>query len=281
MIYGKPRYGKTRAIKYLCLALPGLYNNIPVFSCPCRDYKQPSEATFFEDLLRASGHSLFSKGDSRAKRNRLKEFLFEKVDNTGQDRLILFLDEAQKLHEQQYKWLIDIHNELDDMGISLIVLLVGQPELMHQYSAFSLADKKQIIGRFMVHQHEFKGVSNISDVSVCLSGYDEDSEHPTGSGWSFTKYFYPSIFSSGWRLADSAEDLWEAFTQTHETYGFVGDLNIPMQYFCRTVEYVMKKFSTLHEKEPKLSIKVWKEAISCSGYIEAEEKDGNKATREY
>lgn len=281
MIYGKPRYGKTRAIRYLCQALPAIYgNDIPIFSHSCRDYRVASESAFFEDLLRAAGHSLITNGNSTAKRDRLREYLFEKVQFTEQDRLILFIDEAQKLHEQQYKWLIDLHNELDDVGINFIVLLVGQYELMHQYSTFKFGGKTQIMGRFMVHQHEFHGVRDIEDVVICLNGYDEDSEHPAGSGWSFTKYFYPALFTSGWRLAHSSEDLLEAFIQTHEKYGFVGDLNIPMQFFCRTVENVMKKFSTLDEKPPHLSIKVWTEAIKRSGYVEAEERYAVPATEE-
>jgi hypothetical protein len=279
MIYGKPRYGKTRAIRYLCKALPAIYgDDIPIISYSCRDYRDASESAFFEDLLRAAGHSLFALGNSAAKRDRLREFLFEKVDFTEQDRLILFLDEAQKLHEQQYKWLIDLHNELDELGINFITLLVGQPELMHQYSAFKLAGKMQVIGRFMVHQHEFHGVRNCDDVEVCLNGYDDNSEHPVGSSWSFTRYFYPAIFNSGWRLSHSSEDLWESFLQTHEKYGFVGEPNIPMQFFCRTVEHVLRRFGTLNEEFPNLSIKVWKEAIKCSGYVEAEERYAVAAT---
>lgn len=275
MIYGKPRYGKTRAIRYLCQALPLIYgNDIPIISHSCRDYRIASEPAFFEDLLRAAGHSLVTNGNSTAKRDRLREFLFEKVDISKQDRLILFLDEAQKLHEHQYKWLIDLHNELDDLGINFIVLLVGQHELISQYATFKFANKTQIIGRFMVHQHEFFGIRDKNDVEVCLNGYDEDSEHPPGSGWSFTKYYYPALFNSKWRLVNSAENLWEAFFQTHEEYGFFGEPDIPMQFFCRTVEDIIRKFSTLNEKAPDLSIDVWKGAIERSGYVEAEGRYG-------
>lgn len=273
MIYGKPRFGKTRAILYLSRLLPERFGEtLPVISFSCRDYRVASESVFFEDLLRAAGHSIIQKGNSTAKRERLCEFLFEKVDASDQYKLILFIDEAQKLHEIHYNWLIDIHNELDGAGINFIVLLIGQHELVHQYSAFSQTEKLQIIGRFMVHQHEFHGLRGIDDVVVCLNGYDEDSEHPTGSNWSFTRYYYPAIFAAGWRLSHSSKDLWEAFLQIRDEYGFAGDPDIPMQYFCRTVEYVMRNYSTLGDDQPNLSINVWKEAIHASGYVEAEER---------
>jgi Cdc6-like AAA superfamily ATPase len=130
MIYGKPRLGKTRAIQYLSRLLAEKFGvNFPVVIVPCRDYKIPSETTFFEDLLRAAGHALYKSGKAAAKRDRLIEYLSEKVELSLQNRLVIVLDEAQKLHEQQYKWLIDVHNELDARDVATIVLLVGQDEL--------------------------------------------------------------------------------------------------------------------------------------------------------
>ena len=45
----------------------------------------------------------------------------------------------------------------------------------------------------------------------CLKGYDDESEYPEASGCSFTRYFFPSGFEAGWRLAGEAKVLWEAF----------------------------------------------------------------------
>lgn len=271
IVYGEPRRGKTNAIKYLCTVLPSIYQeNIPVISLSCRDYRNASESVFFEELLEAAGHSFSAKGTASAKRNRLKEFLFEIVERSEQDRIIFLIDEAQHLHESHYKWLIDLHNELYQGGISCTVLLVGQPKLCHQFSAFKLTKKSQIIGRFMAHQHSFEGIQDLEAITTCLSGYDEGSEYPENSGWSFTKYFFPAAFMSDWRLADSSEDLWIAFLKIHEECGLVGAPNIPMQFFCRTVEYVLKKYGSLDESFPALSVNIWKEAIRHSGYIEAE-----------
>jgi hypothetical protein len=271
MIHGRPRFGKTRAISYLTQVLPERFGKkMPIISLPCRDYRAASERAFFEDLLRAAGHAFVKSGSASARRDRLREFLYEKVEASRQDRLILFIDEAQKLHEHQYKWLMDLHNELDQLNVSLVVLLVGQDELLHQYSAFTLANKAQIIGRFMVHQLAFRGLRTAEEIAVCLNGYDEDSEYPRKSGWSFTRYFYPAAFSDGWRLAHHANDLWQAFLIIREEQGIPGDMEIPMQYFCRTVEYVLRHYGTLDDVRLPISIEIWKEAIDCSGYVDAE-----------
>ena len=270
-VYGRPRYGKTRAIKFLSLMLAEKFGpHLPVITRSCRNYSQPREGVFFEDLLRAAGHSLCDKGTAAAKRHRLNEFLFEKIERSGQDRLILFLDEAQRLHEQHYNWLIDIHNELDGRNQVLIVILVGQEQLLHQFSAFQHTAKTQIIGRFMVHQLRFPGLASEKDMSFCLANYDVDSEYPPGSGFSFTRYYFPSAFESGLRLENYAPMAWQAFREIREESLLPIKREIPMQYLCRTVEYVLRKFGTLEEFPTQLTPAQWKEAIKKSGYTDAE-----------
>jgi|SRR5882672_4118651 len=271
IIYGAPRRGKTSAVRYLAKVLPDLLGiPVPIISCVCRDYKQAVEGTFFEDLLKAAGHLLAEKGKPSAKRDRLTEFLTEKVRLTGQDRVIMIIDEAQKLHEAHYKWLIDVHNELDAADISLVVFLVGQQDLAHQYSAFKLANKTQIIGRFMVNQFCFHGLRSAGEIGTCLKGYDEESEYPVGSGWSFTRYYFPAAFQSGFRLGQFQDLVWESFKETKEQFGLPGALEIPMYYFCRTVEAVLTEFASLEEDHPLLSRQTWKQAVIDSGFVEAE-----------
>jgi hypothetical protein len=271
MVYGKPRFGKTRAIKYLSLLLLEKFGEaLPIMTLSCFDYTRPREGAFFEDLLRASGHALCASGNASAKRQRLNEYLVEKVERSSQNRLILFIDEAQQLHEQHYKWLIDLHNQLDRNNIALIVLLVGQEELVHQFSAFQLTKKTQIIGRFMVHQFHFQGIRNEKDIRICLTNYDVNSEYPPGSGFSFTRYYFPAAFQSGLRLEVYAPMVWQAFREVREENQLPLKAEIPMQYFCRTVEDVLSRFGTLEELSGELSLAQWKEAINKSGYADAE-----------
>ena len=269
-IYGPPRYGKSKAILYLSMVLAEDFGtNVPIIRMLCHD-KFPSETVFFGDLLRAAGHALCEKGTGASKRNRLLEYAVEMVEESKQNRLIIFLDEAQRLHERQYNWLIDFHNELDAKEVSAIVLLVGQPDLMDQLTAFQAGKKMQIIGRFMVHRYRFHGLQDAEDIRMCLDGYDTNSEYPAGSGVSFTRYYYPAGFEQGFRLASYADELWEAFRQTREEASLPGSKEIPMQYFCRTVEYALKHFGTLEVLTSHLSIAQWKEAIGVSGYADAE-----------
>jgi hypothetical protein len=42
-----------------------------------------------------------------------------------------------------------------------------------------------------------------------------------------------------------------------------------MQYFCRTVEFALRRYGTNEEVAGEISIEMWKEAIRASGYIDA------------
>jgi hypothetical protein len=275
MIYGRPRLGKSRAITYLTYELPDEFgDNLPIFTLKCRQYKQPSESSFFEDLLNDVGHAMPFSGKANIKRDRLYRYFVEKAERSAQKRIILFIDDAQRLFEIHYGWLMDIYNELDSAGISMTVILVGQEELVHQRSAFIQAKKAQIIGRFMVHEYKFKGIKDVDDMAACLAGYDHVSEYPENSGWSFTRFYFPEGFDQGYRLENCAKELFHIFTDLRKEHRLTKATEIPMQYLTLTVETALRHFGASGENTRWLTQEQWKRAIHHSGYIEAESYQG-------
>lgn len=271
VIYGKPRLGKSRAIKYLMQVLPAEFDiPMPVFLLNCRQYKVPNENVFFEDVLKDVGHAIPFSGKPNIKRDRLFKFLLERTEASGQNRIILFIDDAQRLFELHYGWLMDIHNELDRADISMTVLLIGQEELLHQKTAFIQSKKAQIVGRFMVHEYRFSGLKKIDDIQSCLACYDNDSIYPADSGWSFTRYFMPDAFDDGFRLEACSSDLYDSFKELRQENGLLKSFEIPMQYFTLAVEYSLRKFGVNGLNVGYLNRNHWKEAIKKSGYIDAD-----------
>lgn len=200
IIVGNPRLGKTRAIRYIISTLPSIdivgYDTA-IFNIKCSKFKNVNENDFFELFLREVNHATPSVGKAVAKRQRLYNFLIEKGFSSSKNRVILFLDDAQRLTELHYEWLMDIYNELDSAGVLLTVFLVGQRELLSQRSAFVHTNKKQIIGRFMLHEYHFKGLVSQADIELCLKSFDEISVYPLGTEWTFTKYFFPNSMKMG------------------------------------------------------------------------------------
>lgn len=265
-----PRFGKSKGIRFAVGELrEELGPTFPILSFCCKDHQYPTEGRFFESLLSDFGHSLSLSGTASAKRARLTQFLIQHASIGQHRRLLLIGDEAQKLQEPHYKWLVDIYNELDRHDIATTVVLVGQPELIHQRAAFEKAKKMQIIGRFMVHLHEFAGLRSQRDFEYCLKGYDDESEYPEASGCSFTRYFFPTGFEAGWRLAREAKGLWEAFQHVRVEAKLPGKAEIPMQYFSKTVEYALKDYGSTDVGPPTISLNQWKQAIEHSGYCDA------------
>lgn len=272
VIHGRPRLGKTRAIAYIMKTLPIDFGKLPIYSILCREHTRPNEDVFFTEILKDIRHGFYASRNATVKRERLLKFLVEQADASAQNRIVFFLDDAQRLHELQYGWLMDISNELDRYGINLTVFLVGQNELLNQRSVFFEEEKYQIIGRFMVEPYKFHGVRTLEDLMECLICYDDGAFYPYDSDWSFTKYFFPDIFDGqdGFRLSNYAQQLYEVFTMLRQEAGISKSFEIPMQYITRTIEFALKRFGCDGSSVEVINSSLWKRAIKSSGYIEAE-----------
>lgn len=270
IVYGKPRLGKTRAIQYLILYLKHKYGeDLPIFNILCSQHKA-SENRFYTDLLREIGHSFYSQGRVEQKKERLIKFFIERAESSKLHKVILFMDESQMLIEEDYNLLMDIYNQLDRYFINMTIILVGQDELIHQKRAFITANKKQIIGRFMVHEYKFSGIKTIDDIKTCLEGYDIHSEYPEGSNWSFTRYFFPEAYQDGYRLSNDANLIFECFENVKLNAHITSKFEIPMQYFTLTINNCLNTFGANGKNKYWPNKLDWEEAIQLSGYIEAE-----------
>lgn len=271
IVHGQPRYGKTYGIRYAMNVLLDDFPNVVMFSFLCHKKASHSESAFFANLLESVGHKAPQAGTISAKRSRLVLFLMEKVDRSGQNLVIVFADEAQRLDVIEYEWLRDVHDELERRGVRMITFLVGQSQLLHQKNAFRASKETQIIARFMVDEMAFRGLTSVDDVATCLAGYDE-SMYPMGTDWTYTRFFFPLAFESGFRLVSQAQAIWDAFRDAHDEarLAFMGE--IPMQYFTRTVEIALTEYAEQDADDFRMSPQIWMNAVGEANYIQAEEE---------
>lgn len=241
-IEGDPRRGKTKARRLICVLLQKIFPRLPVFSMIARLYVHPSERVFFGDLLRAFKHSLYSEGTAAQRRDRLVEGIVNAAQSAGQEKVVLLIDQAHRLMELHYDWLVDLHDELSERGIELFVFLFGQKELSTIAEELKRAGKTQILGRFLVDHVQFFGIRTKKDLKLCLTCYDESCRFPEDTDWTFTRYCLPQLFERGWRLADLTEAFWKAFEDVHRRSSARSRLEIPMQHFVRTVERLLIEF---------------------------------------
>lgn len=209
MIYGRPRLGKSTAINYLLAMREKIFPR-PVIcaSASVEQPQRPSELRFWSNLLTGAGHSLDRTGTAERRRLRLIEYLAFRARSDGAGLVLLILDEAQWLRPIEYSWLLDLQNQLERRKVMLVTVLVGQPELLGVFESLRMTGQQQIIGRFMRRRLQFRGLRSVEDVRRVLGGYDERSDYPKGSGWSYTRFFVPQAFAAGLRLSDHADSIW-------------------------------------------------------------------------
>jgi hypothetical protein len=266
IIYGSPRVGKTKAIK----SLPTLLGDkLPVFIINCRHfYNPPSKNAFFEELLMDVGHEDPFSGRSLAKSQRLFNFLLSKGQQSEENRIIFIIDNAQELVEEHLCCLMDIRNQLKYVNIDLTLILVGNKALLNKKSVFHMSNFKNIIKKFMLHEHEFHSVETIEDIHACLVGYDEETAFPVGSNCSFTRYFFPKAYDEGFRLSNYTQELYQAFINVRQAANVSGKIEIPMQYLTKTVEHILITYGVEGRDLNYLSQNIFEESIQCSGYID-------------
>jgi hypothetical protein len=270
IIYGNPRIGKTRAISFLSDLLKDTYGQeLPIFTINMTMHKA-NENFFYSLVLEDIGHDLYDKGKSNDKKDRIISYFAERAISTNLKMIILFIDEANYLYEQDFIWLMDIHNRLERYGIRLTTLLVGTKDLIQLKSVFIKTKKQQIVGRFMIHEHRFSGVRSMNDLQMCLAGYDFGAEFPEYSGWTYTKYFFPEAYENGFTLSSEAETLFKCFHDIMLENQFHGEIEIPMQYVTLTIDICLRKYGSDGMQLSWISANEWRDSIRESGYVEAE-----------
>jgi hypothetical protein len=157
----------------------------------------------FFGIAGCGGSSWGIDRDDRKKRAKLNDKIVELVERSGYNWFVMFADEAQRLDVIEYEWLRDVHDELERRGVRMTTLLVGQPDLLNQKSAFRLSRQTHIVSRFMIDELQFHGLVTADDAATCLAGYDQ-TYYPERSDWSYTRYFLPAAYSTGFRLVNQA-----------------------------------------------------------------------------
>jgi AAA domain-containing protein len=274
LIFAMTRFGKTYFIRYAKYMISLDFPGIVTIDIGCVWRKKSNEGAFFSLLLEAAGHPRPNTGTIPDRRYRLINKLVDLLTASGQKRLVIFADEAQKLELDEYEWLREVHDELERKGFRMTTFLVGQPKLVNRKTALKLSGDTQIVARFMIEECQFRGLRNEGDVRRCLKGYDE-SMFPQGSDWSFTRFFLPRAWTRGLRLEDAYPTVWQCFMNEHSALNLPGNiaLEIPMTYFTRTVEYLLTEVAPKSDDyDFSFGQEHWKEAVTFSSFATAQDE---------
>jgi len=166
-----------------------------------------------------------------------------KLADAVSKQYVLIIDEIQNLQAVDYKILVDLHNCLKQIKISLTVIGFSQPNIYEKRSGFQEVKERRIVSRFLSEIHTYHGCRSCEDLAAILHACDEGSEFPVLSGLSYTAYFLPIAFSRGFRLATLSGLFWKLLSDSVK-----GEYtnNLPMEHFCESVRNYLK-FAALHD----------------------------------
>jgi hypothetical protein len=268
LVHGRPRMGKSYAIEFVRRDLEQRVPELSIYKMRCTRSQVPSENSFFTTLLSAAKHPAQSGGSKAALRGRLLHKLRQVADQRGDDRVVLFIDEAQNLKEIEYEWLRDLHDDLEYNELRLFTFLVGQTQLLAQKSVFQAQDKEQIVARFMVEELAFRGIASSGECGAVMAAYDQ-GEYPAASGWSYTRFYVPQAYSAGLRLGESATRLWGAFEEAHIAARIEGPVEIPMKYFTSAIEAALLLSTERDCPTLRFDAAFWAQMVDRSRYVMA------------
>ena len=246
IVWGNQRVGKSEAIKYLKANGAELLGcTIPMGSVSVSDPSATAltENRFFGALLAALNYASPQSGTAAVKRHRLIDLIQECVASANEYRFLLFIDEAQWLANIQYRYLMDLHNQLKIADVHLVCILVGQPELLTIRQEMRNAKQAHLLGRFMGASHQFTGVCNDTELNRIAHALDALSEFPVGSGVSYTQHYVPMAFSNGWRMEQVTPLIWKVLDQVLEAENLPKCPEIPMNASMALIVWLLHQLA--------------------------------------
>lgn len=274
VIWGHQRVGKTQAVRFLIENASELLSSpIPTTLMSVWDpkFSNLSENRFFGEMLHALGYALPRSGTAAEKRRRTIDFMVQRAFEAKEHRFLLFVDEAQWLAVAQLRYLMDLHNQLKIADVRLVTVLVGQPELMEMKMSLRSSRQNHLLGRFMTATHQFHGVVTRTDFQRMLRAIDERSEYPVGSGCSYTQYFVPRAFGSGWRLLKQADLLWETLESILQRESVPKFKEYPMQALTALIRWLLQALMEKDAEDLVLEPSLVEEAIYRVALLQLED----------
>jgi type II secretory pathway predicted ATPase ExeA len=194
----------------------------------------------------------------------LIQHIQNECDKAGTSVVVFALDEAQNLAIQELDLLKELSENLLTMGFKPFLLLVGQPELERLIGWLLEQLRTDIVQRFMLHKHVFRGLCGVEEVRVLLRHSDE-SVWPAGSGRTYTQHFVPTLWEQGWRVQSIAPQLWHAFVQHAASIGFATDkLDLGVQFVAK-VQLALFQALSMKPDQP-LTHELFRSLVEGSGF---------------
>ena len=236
VFYATPRMGKTKCARATKDLLQDEFPRTFVSLLPARSSNRANDAHMYRLILEGENHALSGRANAYTLFDNALADIEVKTKSRGGTQFVLLIDEIQVLNDFDLQQLVCFHNALELRKIKMTTISFAQPEIEHRRSALMASHSRQIIARFLSELVQYDGCSSSADLRRILKSYDEASEFPEGSGWSYTRFFFPVASAHGFALEKYAVPLWSELTKAA---GVGSNGMIPMEHTCLAIEYLL------------------------------------------
>lgn len=247
-LHASQRVGKSICAQTVEALLKKEYSNIAVMSFSAIK-REGRKAAMFIEMLMAEGLHVPKTPRFEWLENTLMTHILTQCLQKNSSQFVLIIDEMQNLEEKDFYLLLAIHNRLDKKKIKMTTIGFSQPEILELRTALLSNKSYHLIARFLSEPIPFSGCSTSDDLHAILHAYDEEQYYPEDSGISFTEFFLPIAFESGFRLSNYSDQIWKELKKAASA---LESHAIPMQHLTSTVAYLLLASRNLDDKDFKL-----------------------------
>lgn len=264
---GEFRLGKTQTLQIIAAELRAIFPRLGIGHIIAQHHDRPTEKAFFTDTLVDFEHGAAHTGTAADRALRLQQFIEGVVDALEGSQFLFLIDEGQNWGVDEFVWMRDLTNKLKKQGIKCTTIVFGSTELRKLRDALLSTGRKDLIGRFFLKPHTFRGLNSMGELREVMAVFDDGARHeyPAGSGICMSEFFLPMAYEGGWRLAAEAGNLWMELDKVAQSRGR-GAKNVGMQWIMMAIRSWLSNAMSDDGPHFNSTPEVWAEAVEDSEY---------------
>ncbi|WP_454742757.1 ATP-binding protein [Cupriavidus necator] len=202
--------GKTMMMRFLRETLPRDLGDLRVIHYRRDNRDEPSLGGFFKGFLERMGHPIVS-GSPYDLSERLIRNILELALRTQWRYIVLIIDEAQAMEVSDFGFVKDLNNELEEEGIDFSFIACGEaPFLGELIKKIDPDGRNAYCDRYFRHRLRLRGYTKDS-LGELLRAVDR-TRWPGEQDQTYTEFWFPLAYATGFRLETLTTELWEAFS---------------------------------------------------------------------
>ncbi|AOH37571.2 ATP-binding protein [Luteimonas sp. JM171] len=201
---------------------------------------------------------------------RLVNFIRTRCGQARQRRMVLFIDNAQRITEAEYQYLEDLDGLVLDENLSLFLVLVRQSDS----EGIDVVDDwlerpSHTVRRWFMDTAPFRPLTGIGEITHALSRYDRSVTWPTPD-MPFSRYFAKDAFDRGWCLSNEAPVIFDGIRSLRKEYKLPETDAWPMATFTLVVHSLLADIARDNSDFKGFTQDQIRHVLLTSGYLRLE-----------